>query len=357
VLSLDASHGEGGGQILRAALSLAVVLGRPVALTQIRACRPKPGLQPQHLAVVRALTAISEAEVSGDTLDSTELRFSPRTVRGGSYRFDVGAVRGSAGSVSLLFQALLLPLAFAPVPSNLTLIGGTHVPWSPPVHYLSDVFLPTLRSIGIEADISLRRWGWYPKGGGEIGARIAPTPGIGSLRWEQRATPVSISGVSAVSRLPLSIAERQRRQALERLATRGLGAEIGLSADSGSLGPGTVLFLGATGPTSAGGFAALGRRGLPAEAVADEAVERLLAYLDTRATVDDHLADQLVPILALGRGESVLTCPSLSSHLRTVAWVVQQFLAARIELEEGPPARVRIMPPAGHPLAPPAQRV
>ncbi len=344
MLALDASHGEGGGQILRTALSLAVTLHRPVALTRIRARRPRPGLQPQHLTVVQALAAISDAEVTGDSLHSTELTFSPRTLRGGRYRFDVGAVTGSAGSVSLLFQALLLPLALAPDPTDLTLIGGTHVPWSPTVHYLIDVFLPALRRVGI-ADVTLGRWGWYPRGSGEIRARVTPCRGLGGLEWVDRAAAPIITGISAVSRLPLSIAERQRRRALERLTLAGVKADIALVEDQQALGPGTLLFLAARSDSSAAGASALGRRGLRAETVADQAADEMITYIMSGATVDGHLADQLVPFLALARAGSVFTCPSLSGHLRSVAWVVQQFVDVRIDLEDGPPARVRTTPP------------
>ena len=199
-LTLDAFHGEGGGQVLRTALALSVVLGRRVTLRGIRARRPRPGLQPQHLTVVRALAAISDAEVTGDTLDSTEVTFSPRGLRGGSYDFDVGAIRGSAGSVSLLFQALLLPLTLATEPSRLVLRGGTHVPWSPPVHYLTGVFLPALGRIGVHAEMVLHRWGWYPAGGGEAQASITPSRHWSALRWHTRPTGPRLAGVSAVSR-------------------------------------------------------------------------------------------------------------------------------------------------------------
>ena len=341
-LTLDGSYGEGGGQILRTTLSLAVALRRPVSVTRIRARRLKPGLQPQHLTVVRALAAISSAELSGDALGSTELNFAPRALRGGTYRFDVGAIKGSAGSISLLFQALLLPLACADVPSRLTLVGGTHVPWSPPVHYVTHIFLPALRRIGVKADIVLRRWGWYPKGGGEAEATITPSPTLGGLLPGAQESPPSITGLSAVSRLPRSIAERQARRAEERLSAAGVAAKIRIEEDATALGPGTFLFLAVPGRA---GFSALGRRGVPAEQVADEAVDQLLAYLMSGAEIDDHLADQVVPFLALAGEPSVFTCPTLSPHLRTVAWVVQQFLPVRIDLEEGPPARVRITPP------------
>lgn len=343
MLALDGSHGEGGGQILRTALALAVTLRRPVALNRIRTGRPKPGLRPQHLTVVRALAAISNAEVAGDALDSTELRFVPRALEAGSYRFDVGAVRGSAGSVSLLFQALLLPLASASAPSHLTLIGGTHVPWSPPVHYLTEVFLPALERLGGRATLTLTRWGWYPAGGGEVEASIGPTAGLRGFTPGAPGARLPVTGLSAVSRLPRGIAERQRRRALERLSAAGISAEIALAEDASARGPGTLLFLAKRGRA---GFSALGRRGVPAEQVADEAVDALLAYRASGAAVDERLADQLVPFLALATADSDVTCPAISSHLATVAWVVEQFLPVRIELAAGPPARVRITRPA-----------
>jgi RNA 3'-terminal phosphate cyclase (ATP) len=340
-LTLDGAHGEGGGQIVRTALALAVTLRRAVTLTNIRARRPRPGLQPQHLTVVRALAAIGDAEVTGDALGSTALSFAPRAIRPGDYRFDVGAERGSAGAVSLLCQALVLPLALARAPSRLTLIGGTHVPWSPPVHYLTEVFLSALRQIGIEATLDLRRWGWYPAGGGEIHVAVTPARELTGFVCEAPAAGPAISGLSAVSRLPRSIAERQQKQAEARLAAAGVACEIALEEDATALGPGTLLLLSLRGRA---GFSALGRRGLPAERVADQAVDELLDYLASGAAVDAHLADQLVPFLALASSPSSFTCPALSLHLKTVAWTVGQFLPAGIEFGEGPPARVAITP-------------
>lgn len=341
-LVLDGSYGEGGGQILRTALALSVALHRPVTLTRMRARRPKPGLQPQHLTVVRALAAISDATVSGDALSSTELTFSPRSLKGGDYRFDVGAIKGSAGSVSLLFQSLLLPLALAGSASRLTLVGGTHVPWSPPVHYLTEVFLPALRVIGVDADVKLRRWGWYPAGGGEVEAVIEPARELSGFVAEPLQGNPKITGLSAVSKLPRSIAERQRRRAEERLSEAGLVAEIAIEEDSTALNPGTLLFLAVRGRA---GFSSLGRRGLPAEQVADAAVDELLAWTKSAAGVDQHLADQLVPFLALSTSASTYSCPTLSQHLTTVAWVVEQFLPVQVRLHEGTPARVEVIPP------------
>jgi RNA 3'-terminal phosphate cyclase (ATP) len=285
--------------------------------------------------------AISDAEVSGDALDSTSLTFTPRGLRGGDYAFDVGAERGSAGAVSLLCQALVLPLALAPAPSRISLIGGTHVPWSPPVHYLRDVFFPVLEQIGIAVALQIRRWGWYPAGGGQIDVTITPASAIGGFVADAPATAPVVTGLSAVSRLPRSIAERQRRRAQERLAAAGLACDIELVEHAAALGPGTFVFLAVRGRA---GFSALGRRGLPAERVADLAVDDLLAYRASGAAVDDHLADQLVPFLALGARDSRFTCPTLSRHLETVVWTARQFLPAAIALVDGRPASVVISP-------------
>jgi RNA 3'-terminal phosphate cyclase (ATP) len=317
------------------------VLDRPVTLERIRLRRPRPGLQAQHLTVVRALASISAAQVEGDRLDSTALSFTPRRLGHGEWRFDVGAVRGSAGSVPLLFQALLLALVQAGAASRLTLIGGTHVPWSPTAHYLGEVFLPALASLGVQATVRLRRPGWYPAGGGELEAAITPAARIAPLTAMVPPSPLEISGCSLVSRLPRSIAERQRRQAETRLAAAGLTAAITVEEDIHALGPGTMLFLRAHGRA---GFSALGRRGVPAERVADEAVDALLGWQRSGAAVDVHLADQLVPFLALADGPSSFTCPALSGHLRPVAWVVQQFLPVGIALHDERPARVEITP-------------
>lgn len=339
LLEIDGTHGEGGGQILRTALALSVALRRAVRLTGVRARRPKPGLQPQHLTVVRALAAVSDAEVRGDALDSTEVTFAPNALRAGDYRFDVGATRGSAGSVTLLFQALLLPLAHAGAPSRLTLVGGTHVPWSPSVPYITEVFLPALEATGVRARLTLQRPGWYPAGGGEIEVDIEPTPPQRGLVIETPPAAASATGVSLVSRLPASIAERQRARALERLAAAGIEARIDVEIDTQAVSPGTALFVAVPGRA---GFTALGRRGLRAEAVADAAVDAYLAWRATGAAIDEHLADQLVPFLAVVPAPSRLLCPTLTPHLRTVAWVVEQFLSVSMRLKGTIPAVVEI---------------
>lgn len=175
VLTLDGAHGEGGGQILRTALSLSAITMRAFRLINLRAGRRNPGLMPQHLSAVRAAAAITSAVVSGDELSSTELLFSPQHLpKAGSYTMDVAeaAERGSAGSVTLILQTLLVPLALADGVSTLVLRGGTHVEWSPPFDDVVSAYLPALRSMGLHAEAELTQWGWYPIGKGEVACSV-----------------------------------------------------------------------------------------------------------------------------------------------------------------------------------------
>ncbi len=178
MLNLDGSYGEGGGQILRTSLSFSALLGAPVKIERIRAGRPKPGLRPQHLTAVRALARITGAEVAGAELHSQELTFKPRAPKPGHYLFDVAEKSGSAGSVTLIAQTLLPPLLQGGRPSTLILKGGTHVPWSPTAHYLIHVFIPALARLGAPVTMTLERWGWYPRGGGEVRLSLAPGPAL-----------------------------------------------------------------------------------------------------------------------------------------------------------------------------------
>ncbi len=342
-LRIDGSYGEGGGQVLRTALALSVALRRPVEVTNIRKARPKPGLQPQHLTAVIAASAICGASVNGAALSSTGLAFTPGDVQGGNYTFDVSDIKGSAGSTSLVFQTILLPLFFAELPSTLVLLGGTHVPWSPTFHYLKQVFLPALFSLNADADINIEQWGWYPRGGGRVRASIRPCRKLNGLLLRDRGELKRLSGVSAVSNLPSGIAERQRARAVKVLSKLAINAAIE-TAEAPSSGKGTLLFLLAEFGNCRAGFDSLGAVGKRAETVADEACSRMLHYLGTGGALDPYLADQLVPYLALAHERSEFTTSRVTRHLLTNIWVVRQFLDRKIEVEgnEGAEGKITI---------------
>jgi RNA 3'-terminal phosphate cyclase (ATP) len=338
VLSIDGSYGEGGGQVLRTSLALSATTGQPVEIDKIRAGRSKPGLLPQHLTCVRAAARICDAETEGDRLRSQTLTFAPRSApQAGTYTFDVAqATRGgSAGAVSLILQTVLLPLTLAKGTSQVILRGGTHVPWSPPFDYVKRVYLPTVARAGIKAKVHIKRWGWYPIGGGEVSLIVegqGKDARLGSLDLCQRGALLRVRGLSASSNLPKHIRTRQEQAALQTLRSSGVNARIE-ALDAPSKGQGTVVFLWAEFENALAGFTSLGERGKPAEQVAEEAGRDLLAYLRGEAALDRHLADQLVPPLALAPGQSQFSTESVTQHLLTNAWLVNRFLPGRVYVE------------------------
>jgi RNA 3'-terminal phosphate cyclase (ATP) len=339
MIEIDGSYGEAGGQILRTALSLSCVMGKPFRMFNIRKGRIRPGLMPQHLMCVRALALICGASVKGDAVGSTELIFIPSKTGPGEYEFDIG----TAGSTSLLLQAILPALVFSKKKSSIILKGGTHVPFSPPFHYLSQVFVPMLRRLGIDLDISVGSFGFYPKGGGKIRAEVLPSGGVKAIDFVAEGKIEKITGISGVVNLPLTIAERQRNSVIEMLSCNGLHAEIDLlSAEA--FGRGTFVFLKAVKAGCIAGFSSLGERGKKAETVGREAAEKLVAYSYTDACLDPHLADQIVLYLAFADEPSFFTTSRVTGHLMTNLWAIEKFtrVSYSIEGEKGKPGKVVI---------------
>jgi RNA 3'-terminal phosphate cyclase (ATP) len=343
MIYVDGSMGEGGGQVLRTALALALLTGKPFRIEDIRAGRPKPGLAAQHLKSVEAAAAVGQTRVEGATKGAAALTFAPEGIRPGAYRFDVG----TAGATSLVLQTVAIPLALAPGESLLTITGGTHVPCSPSFHYLREQWVPALRGLGFRLEVDLVRPGFYPRGGGEIGARLGPAAGPpAALRAMAPGRLLRVKGTSAAARLDPCTAERQARRARERLSALGVPVEVE-TARVDAPSPGTFLFLDAL--FERGRFCAtgLGERGKPAERVADEAVAEVEAFLGSGAAIDPHLADQLLLPLTLAPGDSEFTTARVTRHLTTNAAVFRLFLpkvGIEIEGEEGSPGRVVVLP-------------
>ncbi len=344
MLTLDGSYGEGGGQILRTSLALAAILRRPVRVINIRAKRPKPGLRPQHLTGLLAMAEVCGGRLSGAATGSREIVFEPGHVRPGHYAFDVSRISGSAGSVTLVMQTLLPALCLARGASSVDVIGGTHVAWSPPFHFFRDSFLAAISRMGVEARAKILRWGFYPKGGGKVRLDVNPCDAPKPLELTDRGKLLSIKGLSAVSRLPVSIAERQARMVSECLSDKGPAPEIDM-VEVDSNGPGTFIYLRAEFENVTLCFSALGERGKPAEKVGVEAASNLSLFIDTGACVEEHLADQLVPYMAIAKGASVMSVSKITRHLLTNTWVIGQLvqdLRIDVEGEEGGPGRVSV---------------
>ncbi|MBI5057178.1 MAG: RNA 3'-phosphate cyclase [Nitrospirae bacterium] len=323
---IDGSYGEGGGQILRTALSLSCVTGHKFKLFNIRKLRRKPGLMPQHLTCVNAVSEVCNAEVMGNEVGSMELAFIPGKIKPGEYCFDIK----TAGSSSLVFQTILPPLLFAEGPSTVTIKGGTHVPMSPPYHYIAEVFLAMLKRTGINVEPSINKYGFYPKGGGEVSFKISPVENIKGLNAVSRGELLSVDGYSAVSNLPLHIAERQRNSAMQNLSPLTANIKV---LEAPSYGQGTFVFLKGVYENGLAGFSALGARGKRAEDVGREAAEAFKYFHNTSACLDFNLADQIVICLCLAREASTFTTSRITKHLITNLWVIEKFLGIKYQIE------------------------
>jgi RNA 3'-terminal phosphate cyclase (ATP) len=335
-VDIDGAHGEGGGQILRTALSLSVITGRPLRIKRIRAHRRNPGLAAQHLTAVRSAAALCGARLTGDTLGSMHLEFAPTApVAAGNYVFDVGLARegGSAGAVTLVLQTVLLPLARAAAESRVELRGGTHMAWSPPFDYVRDVWLAALARLGIEASLDLAAWGWYPVGKGEVRAHIQGGATILTpLDIEHPGPLLRVVGRAAAANLSAHIPQRMADRARSLLA--GLGVELRiepLRVRAACAGAG--IFLTAEYANLNCGFSALGTAGKPSEQVAEEAAEALLRHQRSGAALDRHLGDQILLPLCFSSGPSHFCVEEVTLHLETNAWAIGRFGAARIAVE------------------------
>lgn len=343
-IEINGSWGEGGGQILRTCLSLAAIARQPLRLDRIRAHRKNPGLAAQHLTAVRAAAAICQAQVRGDALGSTTLEFVPSCPpQAGEYAFDVSQATesGSAGAATLILQTILLPLVLATGNSQVTLKGGTHVPWSPSATYIEQVYLPLLNRWGISARLQLNAWGWYPRGGGEIvlhvtgrGGMTLPMAGFTLL---ERGTLQAVRGLAVVTELPSHIPQRMANRAENLLreaeSLQGVPTMKVQPLRAKGVVPGAGIFLTAEYEQTRAGFGALGRIGLPAERVAQMAVEEFLQFHESGAAVEPFLADQLLLPAALASGTSRYRVAELTQHLTTNAWVIEQFGLARIAID------------------------
>ena len=328
-ITIDGSSGEGGGQILRTSLSLSMLTGRPFRIVKLRQNRSKPGLRPQHLAAVRAAADLCGAEAVGAEVGSRELMFTPGTKVPGDLTVDIG----TAGATALVLQTLQLPIALrAEGPAFLRLDGGTFNDKAPSFPFVSTTWREYLALMDLSVSPAMPRAGFYPKGGGRLDAWIEPgTPT--ALTLVDRPLLTKITGTAATCALQgTSITRRLRDRALSRLADRGLPAEIEMIEMPGR-SPGATLSLSAHHGPVASTFVALGRRGLPSESVADEAVDDLLAFEDSAAAVDLHSADQILLPLALAEGRSVYSVADVTEHLRTNVATIGSFLDRPIRIE------------------------
>ena len=344
MIEVDGSSGEGGGQILRSAVALASVLGTKIEVSNIRAGRSNPGIRAQHLVSVRAASEICGAITAGAEEGSRRLEYRPGKPRGGRFRFDVG----TAGSVTLVLQTLIPILAFAGEASEIHLIGGTDVKWSPPVDYSRLVTLPYLERMGFSGNLKLVKRGYYPRGGGEVKFSSLPVDSIRPITGRSSGQATQIDIVSYSTGLPRHVAERQAMAAEQSISSNGLpNARVTvdpLPSNSG-LGPGSGIVLrGATDLGALIGADRLGEKGKPAEEVGAEAGRRMVEELGTGMFLDRHMGDMVVPYMALADGVSEVSVSQITEHTLTNIKVAELLAGVRFEVrgKSGEPGTLRV---------------
>lgn len=321
MIVIDGSLGEGGGQILRTSIAMSAVTKESVKIFNIRAKRDNPGLRPQHLNAIKAVAELCSADVNGLEVGSMEIGFHPNEIKTKKLKIDIG----TAGSITLILQALMIPAMFAENPVEIQITGGTDVRWSPPVDYLRFVTLPILEKFGYKGEIELMQRGYYPKGGGNVSMKIHPVQKLKRIDLMERGKILSVNGIShAHSDLKKSqVAERQMKSARDLLFNK-IGKDVKIEKEychALSYGSGITLWL-ETG-NSVLGSDSLGGKGKMAETVGREAAQNLIREFDSNAPLDRFMADQIVPYLALTGGS--VRVSEITEHCRTNVEIVKKF--------------------------------
>lgn len=355
MIELDGSYCEGGGAIVRVALALSTITGKAFKISNIRKGRCTSGLKNQHLYCIESLKKLCNAEVKGAELGSCSVEYSPGKIEGKTISIDIE----TAGSITLLLQALLMPCCFADKKVRLGLKGGTDVKWSMPFDYFKEVILSQLRKYA-DIDVSLLRRGYYPKGNGNIGINIKPKYNINEyenfngfleklregskgINLTEQGDLIQIKGIShAAKELEnANVAERQAKAAKLYLNKMNCPVNIDIEySDSLCAGSGITLYavfsndmeeIDFLNPIRIGADS-LGERGKKAEIVGNEAAERLVNEINYKAPVDEYLADNLIPWLALFGGK--MKVAKLSNHLTTNIYVVEKFLDVKFDVDK-----------------------
>jgi RNA 3'-terminal phosphate cyclase (ATP) len=343
MIRIDGSVGEGGGQILRTSLSLALATGKAFRIENIRAGRERPGLLRQHLTAVLAAAEVGGAEVQGASLGSAELIFSPGKVRPGEYKFSVG----TAGSGTLVFQTVLPALMLAPEPSRVVIEGGTHNTAAPPFDFLARTFLPLLERMGPKVQLQFERYGFYPAGGGRFCAEVHPVKTLNGIHIGERGEITSRRATAVVANLPRRIAQREVETVGKMLNWGPEALSVQESRDSA--GPGNIVMIEIGSNEVTEIFSAFGQVTLAAEKVAAIAAREARDYLVSRAAAGEHLTDQILLLFALA-GNGSFTAQKINRHARTNMAVISEFLPVRFDLREDEGfTRVDVASPAGRP--------
>ena len=328
LLEIDGSYGEGGGQILRTSIALSTYTKTPIKIIKIRANRPNPGIKPQHYIAIKSIKELCNAETNGLEIGSSTLTFLPGDIKGGKYKFNIG----TAGSITLVFQAIILASLRTKESTTVQVTGGTHVKWSPSWDYFQHVFLQILKRIGISINTKLIKHGFYPKGGGKAEITIHPVKKIQSLQLDKIQQFPYVNGVVHIANLPDHISSRMKHAATKLLLKKDFRSSIEIKQTT-ALSPGTGITLWAQSKDTVLGSTMLGERGITSEKIGENAALCLLNEIESNATLDIYAFDQLIPYMAIARSSGQSSCfiREISNHAQTNMWLMQKFFNVKFE--------------------------
>ncbi|WP_414469342.1 RNA 3'-terminal phosphate cyclase [Methanobacterium sp. ACI-7] len=325
MIEIDGSYGEGGGAFVRNAIALSALTSKPINIRNIRAKRPKPGLMPQHFNAVNAVAQLSNAECDKLSVGSNEIFFKPQKIAGGRFDIDIK----TAGSITLVLQAFMLPAAFADSETEITIKGGTDVRWSPPIDYLQNVTLKILKSMGYHARIDLIRRGHYPRGGGIVKVKIEPVNKLNSIEHIDLEFD-KIKGISHAVNLPEHVAVRQAESAQKLLKANGIESEIEIEQSDNAVGSGSGITLWSDNDIPVGG-SYIGERGLRAEKVGEYAAEEIIYHISKGAAIDKYIGDQIIPYMGVA-GNSTVKIAELTLHAVTNIYIAELLLGKKFNV-------------------------
>lgn len=334
VIEIDGGHGEAGGQLLRTAVGLSAVTNKPFRMFNIRKGRCKSGIRPQHLEAIRSVASLCNAKVSGAKIDSMELEFYPEKIKSGKISINIP----TAGSVGLVLQGLMIAAAHTDNKIDIEIRGGaTNGKWAAPVNYIKYVLLQLLEKIGYKAYIEIKKYGYYPKGGSIVNVAIEPCQ-LKPIEILEQGKILAVSGIShAASQLKnAKVSERQKERADEILYKKfDIVPKIDVLYND-TICPGSAIDLWMTLENSVLGSEGLGERGKIAEKVGEESADKLIEQYESKAPIDEHACDQLLPYMALATisGNSKIRVARITNHARTNIWVIEKFLPVKFKINE-----------------------
>ena len=315
-LKINGEHGEGGGQIIRSAITLSCITKQPIHLENIRKNRKVIGLRPQHLTAIKIIQKITNAEVIGAEIGSTELKFIPGNVKSLELIEDVG----TAGSISLILQVLIPVVAISQKKLDLKIKGGTDVLWSPSIDYTQYVLREAYSRMGIKFSLELCKRGYYPKGGGEINLHVDPS-NLKSISFTKRKTNI-VKLICTYSKISIEKIKNEVKEIKQKLTKENFIVETEIKNEEAIDSGASMLIYSIDEHSIIGIDALFDKKTQKFDLNIDE-------FIKNSVGIDGNLADMLVVTASLGHEKTIFQVKEISKHLETNLFVTSKITGCK----------------------------